>query len=66
MQFSNHGAKRKARGDRVIGMAKIFYQNEKNFHFPYDLIVDTSQTSPFANAQKILEFLKENESRASA
>ena len=56
----------KARGDRVIGMAKIFYQNEKNFHFPYDLIVDTSQTSPFANAQKILEFLKENESRASA
>jgi len=48
----------KSRRDRVIGMAKIFYQNEKNFHFPYDLIVDTSQTSPFVNAQKILKFLK--------
>jgi chloramphenicol 3-O phosphotransferase len=56
----------KSRGDRIVGTAKIFYQNEKNFHFPYDLIVDTSQTSSFANAQKILEFLKENESRVSA
>ena len=55
----------KSRGDRVIGMAKIFYQNEKNFQFPYDLIVDTTSGSPFDNAQKILKFLKENKTQAS-
>ncbi|CAJ0824695.1 6753_t:CDS:2 [Entrophospora sp. SA101] len=50
----------KLRGDRVIGMAKIFYQAEKSFHYPYDMIVDTTHESPFANAEKILQFLKEN------
>ena len=55
----------KSRGDRVIGMAKIFHQSEKNFQFPYDLIVDTTSGSPFANAQKILKFLKENKTQAS-
>ena len=54
----------KSRGDRVIGMAKIFYQNEKNFQYPYDLIVDNTYLSPFANAQKILKLLKENKPQA--
>ena len=44
----------KLRGDRVIGMAKIFYQAEKSFHYPYDLVVDTTHQSSFANAKKIL------------
>ena len=55
----------KSRGDRVVGMAKIFYQSEKNFQFPYDLIVDTISESPFDNAQKILKFLKENKTQTS-
>src|SRR5437764_600381 len=46
------------RGDRVLGMAKIFHRNEKNFQYSYDLIVDTTQQSPFFNAKKILEFMK--------
>jgi len=46
----------KLRGDRVIGMAKIFYQAEKSFHYPYDLVVDTTHQSSFANAKKILQF----------
>ena len=55
----------KSRGDRVIGMTKIFYKSEKNFQFPYDLIVDTTSESPFDNSQKILKFLKENKTQAS-
>ena len=51
----------KLRGDRIIGTAKIFHQSEKNFQYPYDLIVDTTHGSLFANAKKILEFLKETE-----
>src|SRR3954468_18746068 len=50
----------KLRGDRVIGMAKIFYQAEKSFHYPYDLVVDTSHDSLLANTKKNLQFLKEN------
>jgi len=53
-------SKKESRKDRVLGMAKIFYQAEKSFHHPYDLIVDTTHESPFTNAQKILQFLKEN------
>nr|CAG8476576.1 5885_t:CDS:10 [Entrophospora candida] len=34
----------KLRGDRVIGMAKIFYQAEKSFHYPYDLLSGLEQT----------------------
>ncbi|RHZ37555.1 phosphotransferase-like protein [endosymbiont GvMRE of Glomus versiforme] len=49
----------KSRGDRVIGMAKLFYQNEKDFRYPYDLVVDTTYDKHLsANAQKILELLK--------
>ena len=55
----------KLRGDRVVGMAKIFYQKEKDFHYPYDLSVDTTSESPFANAQKILQLLKEKKTQAS-
>src|SRR6185436_17031450 len=29
----------KQRGDRVIGMAELFYQKEKNFNYTYDLVV---------------------------
>jgi chloramphenicol 3-O phosphotransferase len=54
----------KSRGDRIIGMARIFYQNEKNFQYPYDLIVDNTYLSPFAEAQKILKLLKENKPQA--
>jgi len=41
-------------------MAKIFHQCEKNFHYPYDLVVDSTHKSPFANAKKILELIKQN------
>jgi chloramphenicol 3-O-phosphotransferase len=49
----------KSRGDRVIGMAKLFYEAEKNFNYTYDLVVynDTSE-SPSTNARKILELTK--------
>ena len=49
-------------------MAGIFYQQqrEKNFKYSYDLIVVTVHTSPFANAEKILNFLKDNEPQAFA
>ncbi|CAG8679374.1 34794_t:CDS:10, partial [Racocetra persica] len=29
----------KSRGDRVLGMAKLFYEAEKNFNYAYDLLV---------------------------
>ncbi|CAH1755813.1 23190_t:CDS:2, partial [Entrophospora sp. SA101] len=48
----------KLRGDRVIGMAKVFYQSEKNFQYPYDLVVDNTTKLPSTNAKKILELLK--------
>ena len=52
----------KQRGDRVIGMAELFYQKEKNFNYTYDLVVynDTPE-SPSLNAKKILRFLQEKE-----
>ena len=49
------------RGNRVLGMAKIFQQSEKNFKYPYDLVVDTTHQSPFANAQKVLKLIETNE-----
>src|SRR6185369_12873321 len=48
----------KLRGNRVIGMAKIFHQSAKNFRYPYDLIVDTANNSPFTNAKKVLNFVE--------
>jgi hypothetical protein len=35
----------------------------KNLDWKYDLQIDTTNTSPFTNAKKILEFLEENKSR---
>jgi chloramphenicol 3-O phosphotransferase len=58
--LANMEQREKLRGDRVIGMAKIFYQEEKRFHYSYDLVVDTTHESPFTNTKKILQFLKEN------
>lgn len=52
------------RGDRVLSLArwqsKVY--NLSSNH--YDLIIDTVQLSPFANAKKILEFIKSNKPRA--
>jgi len=59
-------SKKESRKDRVLGMAKIFYQSEKGFNYPYDLIVDNTAKSPSDNAKKILKFLKENEPQAFA
>jgi len=49
------------RGDRSWGLAR--FQNAKmaNLNWNYDLEIDTSQTSSFANAKKILKFLKNKE-----
>ncbi|RHZ37043.1 phosphotransferase-like protein [endosymbiont GvMRE of Glomus versiforme] len=51
----------KSRGDRVIGMAKIFYQSEENFNYPYDLIVYNDTQEPLDNAKKVIELIKTNE-----
>ena len=51
------------RGDRVLGLARW---QEKVFNLSsnyYDLVIDTTQLSPFTNAKKILEFMKSNEPR---
>jgi chloramphenicol 3-O phosphotransferase len=49
----------KTRGDRVIGMAKIFYQNEKDFNCTYDLVVyNDAPESPSLNAKRILELIE--------
>jgi len=51
----------KSRGDRVIGMAKIFHQSEKNFRYPYDLTIDTTtNNSPFTSAKEILKFVEKS------
>jgi len=50
----------KLRSNRVIGMAKIFHQSAKNFRYPYDLIVDTANNSPFTNAKKVLNFVEDS------
>jgi chloramphenicol 3-O phosphotransferase len=47
------------RGNRVIGMAKIFHQSESNFQYPYDLTVDTTYESSFNNAKRVLELTNE-------
>ena len=51
------------RGNRVLGLArwqsKVYNLSSDN----YDLIIDTVQLSPFANAKKILEFMKSNKPR---
>ena len=50
----------KQRGDRVIGMAGLFSQKEKNFNYTYDLVVyNDTPKSPFLNAKNILQFIKE-------
>ncbi|CAI2184424.1 19985_t:CDS:2, partial [Funneliformis geosporum] len=42
-----------SRQDRVIGMAKVFYQTEEKFNYTYDLVVDNTVESPSANAKNI-------------
>ena len=58
--LENLEQREKQRGDRVIGMAGLFSQKEKNFNYTYDLVVynDTPE-SPFLNAKNILQFIKE-------
>src|SRR5581483_8569549 len=49
----------KASRDRIIGMAKLFYQNEKNFDYTYDLVVyNDASESPSLNAKRILELIE--------
>lgn len=54
----------KLRGDRLWGFARWQFAKMKDLDWNYDLEVDTSHTSPFINAQKILEFLKKPEAFA--
>ena len=58
--LENLEQREKQRGDRVIGMAGLFSQKEKNFNYTYDLVVynDTPE-SPSLNAKNILQFIKE-------
>lgn len=48
------------RRDRALGLARGQFAKigKLNKIWKYDLVIDTSQTSPFANAKKILEFIK--------
>ena len=48
------------RGDRSLGMAQFQHVKMKDLKWDYDFQVDTSQTSSFTNAKKILEFVKGN------
>lgn len=48
----------KKRGDRHLGMSRWQFARIKNLNWNYDLQVDTSQTTPFASAKKILEFIE--------
>ena len=62
--LENLEQREKQRGDRVIGMAGLFYQKEKNFNYTYDLVVynDTPE-SPSLNAKNILHFIKEKRNK---
>ena len=62
--LENLEQREKQRGDRVIGMAGLFYQKEKNFNYTYDLVVynDTPE-SPSLNAKNILQFIKEKRNK---
>ena len=46
------------RGDRQLGMARWQFTKMKDLVWDYDIEVDTSYTNSFANAKKILQFLK--------
>ncbi len=52
-----------SRGDRILGTNRSQFSKMSSLEWKYDLSIDTSQTPPFANAQKILEFLEENKPR---
>ena len=47
----------KLRGDRVVGTNRAQFLKMRNLDWNYDLEIDTSHTSPFANAKKTLEFI---------
>jgi len=63
--LENLEQREKQRGDRVIGMAGLFYQKEKNFNYTYDLVVynDTPESSSL-NAKNILQFIKEKRNQS--
>lgn len=46
------------RGDRTRGLARAQHEKMKNLVWNYDLEIDTNQVNPFANAKRILKFLK--------
>lgn len=48
------------REDRVIGLSRAQYNIVHSKKYKYDLIINTSIKSPFANAKEILEFIKNN------
>jgi chloramphenicol 3-O-phosphotransferase len=55
------------RGDRSLGLARAQFTKMKDLIWDdYDIEVDTSYISPFANAKKILQFLKNQQPRASS
>ncbi|MCE8162683.1 MAG: chloramphenicol phosphotransferase [Candidatus Moeniiplasma glomeromycotorum] len=49
------------RGDRPRGMARWQFTKMRDLDWNYDYQVDTTNTGSFANARKILQFLKEKE-----
>ncbi|MCE3230735.1 MAG: chloramphenicol phosphotransferase [Alphaproteobacteria bacterium] len=46
------------REDRALGLARDQFAHVHNRKRPYDLTVDTTHTSPFGCAEKILSFIK--------
>ena len=46
------------RGDRSRGMARGLFVKIKELSWNYDLEINTSSTSPFTNAKKILQFVR--------
>jgi chloramphenicol 3-O-phosphotransferase len=48
------------RGDRSRGLARNQFAKMKELDWNYDLQIDTTNTNSFTNAEKILQFLKEN------
>lgn len=51
----------KERGDRVPGLAAGLYDEVYNPHFTYDLTLDTGALTPEESAQKILDYISQNQ-----
>ena len=53
----------KKRGDRHLGMSRWQFAKMKELDWNYDLEVDTSYTSPFVNAKKILGLIQKEKEK---